>query len=294
MSLQLKIRDVAVTYPGGVRALDGVSLDLEAGMFGLLGPNGAGKSTLMRVLATLQDPDSGTVRLGDIDVLNDKPALRRHLGYLPQEFGFDPRWTPLGFLDHIATLKGVQDRAERTRTVTELLHRVNLWDARKRRLGGLSGGMKQRVGIAQAMIGNPSLIIVDEPTAGLDPTERRRFHDLLSEVSEQIVVLLSTHIVDDVRDLCRAMAIIDQGRIILTGDPREAVAAMRGKVWQATVDKSDVAMLSQRYDVISTRLFAGQTIVNVLAEAPPHASFGPAPATLEDVYFTALSGRSVG
>jgi len=288
----LSVRDVSVTYPGDVQALKGVNLEVPTGMFGFLGPNGAGKSTLMRILATLQEPDRGSVHLGQIDVVRDKRSVRRQLGYLPQEFGLDPRWSAMAFLDHVAVLKGILDGPARSRAIEELLHRVNLWDVRKRRMGTFSGGMKQRIGIAQAMLGSPSLIIVDEPTAGLDPAERRRFHDLLSELSENIVVLLSTHIVDDVRDLCRAMAIIDRGEILLTGDPHAEVARLEGRVWQMAVPRSEVGVFHDRYNVISTRLYAGSTVAHVLADEQPGEGFMPSPASLEDVYFTVLKQQA--
>lgn len=289
---QLAIRELALTYPGGVCALRGISMDIGPGMLGLLGPNGAGKSTLMRILATLQEPDAGTVRLGSVDLVRNKREIRRRLGYLPQEFGLDPRWTALAFLDHVAVLKGIVDPSTRHRVVTDLLQRVNLWDARKRRLGGFSGGMKQRVGIAQALLGDPSLIIVDEPTAGLDPEERRRFHDLLSELSESIIVILSTHIVDDVRELCPTMAIIDRGEILLMGDPNKEVAKLEGRVWQTTIVKSDVPSFTERFEVISSRLLAGRRVLQVLADDAPGELFRPTAPSLEDVYFTTLRRRA--
>lgn len=285
---RLQIRDLSVTYPGGVQALQEIDLDIPRGMFGLLGPNGAGKSTLMRILATLQRPDAGSVRLGEMDLLARPEDARRVLGYLPQEFGFHPRWSPRDFLDHFALLKGVHGRGERREVVEGLLHHVNLWDVRERRVGSFSGGMKQRLGIAQALIGNPELVVVDEPTAGLDPAERRRFHDLLAEVGERTVIILSTHIVEDVRDLCTEMAVIEQGRILLTGDPRGQVAALEGRVWEATLDKGDIPALRSRLAVISTRLYAGRTMVKVLADERPGDGFRPADPTLEDVYFRVL------
>src|SRR6185312_14137131 len=228
----LTIRDLSKTYPNGVRALQSVSLDIPNGMFGLLGPNGAGKSTLMRTIATLQDPDSGSIKLGDLDVLADKPGTRRVLGYLPQEFGVYPKVTAEAMLDHFAVLKGVTARGERRDLVDALLKQVNLFEVRKRKLGGFSGGMRQRFGIAQALIGNPKLVIVDEPTAGLDPEERQRFLNLLAEIGERVVVILSTHIVEDVTELCPRMAIIAEGRVRLAGEPRETIRSMEGRVWR--------------------------------------------------------------
>jgi ABC-type multidrug transport system ATPase subunit len=287
----LEVRSLSLRYPGGVQALREVTLSIQPGMFGLLGPNGAGKSTLMRVLATLQTPDRGSVRLGELDLVREKLAVRRRLGYLPQEFGFDPRWTALRFLDQMAVLKGVHPKHERANLVNALLERVNLWEERKRHISGFSGGMKQRLGIAQAMIGDPSLIIVDEPTAGLDPAERQRFHDLLSELSQRVIVILSTHIVDDVRELCRDMAIIDRGSILQTGDPQREVAKLAGRVWKTTVERTELAALRARHAVISTRLLAGSTIAHVLSEESPGPGFSLAEANLEDVYFAVLRSR---
>lgn len=287
----LEVRSLSLRYPGGVQALREVTLSIQPGMFGLLGPNGAGKSTLMRVLATLQTPDRGSVRLGELDLVREKLAVRRRLGYLPQEFGFDPRWTALRFLDQMAVLKGVHPKHERANLVNALLERVNLWEERKRHISGFSGGMKQRLGIAQAMIGDPSLIIVDEPTAGLDPAERQRFHDLLSELSQRVIVILSTHIVDDVRELCRDMAIIDHGSILQTGDPQREVAKLAGRVWKTTVERTELAALRASHAVISTRLLAGSTIAHVLSEESPGPGFSLAEANLEDVYFAVLRSR---
>ena len=280
-------------YPNGIQALRDVTLTVGPGMFGLLGPNGAGKSTLMRTLATLQDPDTGSVRLGDIDLLRDKHAVRKLLGYLPQEFGVYPKVKAIDLLDHLGRLKGLADRALRKETVEALLHRTNLWEARNRALGTYSGGMKQRFGIAQALIGDPRLLIVDEPTAGLDPEERVRFHDLLSEISESVIVLLSTHIVSDVSDLCSRMAIMHQGELRLVQQPADAVAALRGRLWERIVDKAEVARLSESLLVVSTRLVAGRTRVRVLADAAPGAGFVPADPELEDVYFAVRRGADV-
>jgi len=288
--MNLVIENLSKRYPNGVQALRDVTLTVGPGMFGLLGPNGAGKSTLMRTLATLQDPDAGSVRLGDLDLLRDKHSVRKLLGYLPQEFGVYPKVTAVDLLDHLARLKGLADRALRRATVDALLHRTNLWDARHRALGTFSGGMKQRFGIAQALIGDPRLLIVDEPTAGLDPEERVRFHDLLSEISESVIVLLSTHIVSDVSDLCSRMAIMHQGELRLVQQPSEAIAGLRGRLWERTVDRSEVARLGESLQLISTRLVGGRTRVRVLADGAPGPGFGPAEPELEDVYFAVRRG----
>jgi ABC-type multidrug transport system ATPase subunit len=286
--MELHIENLSKTYPNGVKALDEVSLTIPRGMFGLLGPNGAGKSTLMRTIATLQEPDSGNIRLGDLDVLHDKMAVRRHLGYLPQEFGVYPKISAYDMLDHIAILKGI--RKERKQLVEDLLKRVNLWDVRKKALGGFSGGMKQRFGIAQALIGDPQLIIVDEPTAGLDPGERNRFYNLLSEIGEQVIVILSTHIVEDVRELCSRMAIIDQGRVLFTGSPSEALSNVEKRIWSSTVSKSQVQELSSKLPVISTRMVGGQPVLHVFSENQPADGFELVKADLEDVFFTYIKG----
>ena len=291
--MNLVIENLSKWYPNGIQALRDVTLTVGPGMFGLLGPNGAGKSTLMRTLATLQDPDTGSVRLGDIDLLRDKHAVRKLLGYLPQEFGVYPKVKAIDLLDHLGRLKGLADRALRKETVEALLHRTNLWEARNRALGTYSGGMKQRFGIAQALIGDPRLLIVDEPTAGLDPEERVRFHDLLSEISESVIVLLSTHIVSDVSDLSSRMAIMHQGELRLVQQPADAVAALRGRLWERIVDKAEVARLSESLLVVSTRLVAGRTRVRVLADAAPGAGFVPADPELEDVYFAVRRGADV-
>jgi len=284
----LQIRDLSKTYANGVQALKGVDLDIPKGMFGLLGPNGAGKSTLMRTIATLQDADGGSILLDGQDMLADKTAARRRLGYLPQEFGVYPKVSAEAMLDHFAVLKGVTARGERKALVEALLQQVNLWQVRKRKLGTFSGGMRQRFGIAQALIGQPSLIIVDEPTAGLDPAERNRFLNLLAEVGENVVVILSTHIVEDVTDLCPRMAIIAGGQVRLAGEPREAIRALEGRVWRKTVDKSELAGHEQAHTVLSTRLVAGQPVIHVLADAAPDAGFAGVAADLEDVYFGEL------
>jgi ABC-2 type transport system ATP-binding protein len=290
-SFALSISGLCKTYPNGVQALADVSLDIPTGMFGLLGPNGAGKSTLMRTLATLQDADAGSARLGDIDVLRDKDAVRRILGYLPQDFGVYPKVSAEDMLDHLARLKGIAARATRREVVDSLLRRVNLWDVRKKALGGFSGGMRQRFGIAQALLGNPRLVIVDEPTAGLDPEERVRFHNLLAEIGENVIVILSTHIVSDVSDLCANMAIIDRGRVRLTGQPDKLTRALEGRVWQRAIARSDLDATRAALPVISTRLVAGRTLVNVVADASPGVGYTPVEATLEDVYFASIGGR---
>jgi ABC-type multidrug transport system ATPase subunit len=285
----LVIRGLSKTYGNGVRALHDVHLDIPPGMFGLLGPNGAGKSTLMRTIATLQEPDDGSIHLGQLDVLRHKDALRRVLGYLPQEFGLYPHLDAVTLLDHFARLKGIVDRSERKSVVDALLHRVNLWNERKKKLGGYSGGMRQRFGIAQALLGHPQLIIVDEPTAGLDPEERSRFLNLLAEIGEQVVVLLSTHIVEDVSDLCANMAIIAGGRVLETGQPRQAIDALHGRTWRKIIDKADIEGYRERLTVISTRLVGGRTVIHVFSENEPDASFASVDPDLEDVYFTTLA-----
>jgi ABC-type multidrug transport system ATPase subunit len=285
----LIIEALSHVYPGGTKALDDVNLTIPNGMYGLLGPNGAGKSTLMRIVATLQAPTSGFVRFGDIDVIKDPGALRRVLGYLPQDFGVYPRVSALDMLDHMAVLKGLADRRGRREQVEVLLRQVNLWEYRNKALAGFSGGMRQRFGIAQALIGAPSLIIVDEPTAGLDPEERNRFLNLLAEIGENVVVLLSTHIVADVADLCPAMAILSNGRIVREGAPSRLIAELAGRVWMKSVDKAELAAVGEAYPIISSRLFAGRTVIHVLADQDPGAGFSPTPGGLEDVYFSTLS-----
>jgi ABC-2 type transport system ATP-binding protein len=284
----LTIRNLSKTYPNGVRALRDVSLDIPNGMFGLLGPNGAGKSTLMRTIATLQDPDTGTIRLGNLDVLADKPATRRVLGYLPQEFGVYPKVSAEAMLDHFAVLKGVTRGGERRDLVAALLKQVNLWEVRKRKLGGFSGGMRQRFGIAQALIGDPKLVIVDEPTAGLDPEERQRFLNLLAEIGERVVVILSTHIVEDVTELCPRMAIIAEGQVRLTGEPHESIRSLEGRVWRRAIDKAALPQYRARMAVLSTRLSGGTTLIHVLADDRPEPGFESVAADLEDVYFGQL------
>ena len=281
----LVIDGLSKRYANGVQALKNVSLTIPAGMFGLLGPNGAGKSTLMRILATLQDADGGSARLGDLDVLTRKGEVRKVLGYLPQDFGFDPRSTPLSQLGLFAILKGMADPEERRGIVEGLLARVNLWEVRKRRFAELSGGMRQRFGIAAALLGAPKLLIVDEPTAGLDPAERRRFLNLLAEVAEEAVVVLSTHIVEDVSDLCAHVALIDKGQIVLAGSPEELTRQMEGEVWRKRVTRAELPGERAAHDVIDERLFRGDVIVRVHSRNRPDPSFEPATPTIEDVYF---------
>ena len=284
----LEIAGLTHVYGNGTRALDGVSLTVPTGMFGLLGPNGAGKSTLMRTVATLQTPTSGAIRCDDIDVIAEPERLRRTLGYLPQDFGVYPRVSAYDMLDHMAVLKGIGSTAERKATVEGLLNQVNLWGVRKKALAGFSGGMRQRFGIAQALIGNPRLIIVDEPTAGLDPEERNRFLNLLGEIGDNVVVILSTHIVEDVADLCPRMAVLAGGRILLEGAPLALIEATRGQVWQKTIARDELEAYRARYRVISTRLFAGRTVIHVMADAHPGDGFDPVAGGLEDLYFSTL------
>jgi ABC-2 type transport system ATP-binding protein len=291
MTVALEISGLSKTYPNGVQALAEVSLTIRPGMYGLLGPNGAGKSTLMRTLATLQDADAGTARLGDIDVLQNKDAVRRILGYLPQDFGVYPKVSAEELLDHLARLKGLNDRGTRRDVVATLLKQTNLYDVRRKALGGFSGGMRQRFGIAQALLGDPKLIIVDEPTAGLDPEERVRFHNLLTDIGENVIVILSTHIVSDVSDLCGEMAIINKGRVLLTGEPLALTEKLKGRVWQKAISRGDLDAVKAQLPVISTRLVSGRTLINVVGDGAPGEGFVPVEATLEDVYFAAISGR---
>jgi ABC-type multidrug transport system ATPase subunit len=284
----LTIDKLTHVYPNGVKALDAVSLDIPQGLYGLLGPNGAGKSTLMRTVATLQAPTSGSVRFDAIDVLAEPQMLRRKLGYLPQDFGVYPRVSALEMLDHLATLKGLANGKARRATVEHLLNQANLWTVRHKALSGFSGGMRQRFGIAQALIGDPSLIIVDEPTAGLDPEERLRFLNLLAEIGENVVVILSTHIVADVSDLCPRMAIIVDGRIVREGEPAALIAELKGRIWTKAIGRDELEACRARHEVISTRLFAGRTVVHVLADADPGEGFTPEEGGVEDVYFSTL------
>ena len=287
----LIIESLTHVYDNGVRALQDVDLVINPGMFGLLGPNGAGKSTLMRICATLQIPTSGHVRFDGIDVLQDPEGLRRVLGYLPQDFGVYPRVSAYRMLDHLAVLKGLSVASERKAAVEGLLAQVNLWESRHKALAGFSGGMRQRFGIAQALLGDPRLIIVDEPTAGLDPEERNRFLNLLAEIGEHVVVILSTHIVEDVADLCPAMAIICDGRIIRQGAPAQLVQGLNGRIWRKTIAKADLPAYSARHEVISTRLYAGRTVIHVLADSDPGDGFEPIPSGLEDLYFSTLTAN---
>ncbi|MGV8040266.1 MAG: ABC transporter ATP-binding protein [Thermoanaerobaculaceae bacterium] len=284
----LKIDGLSKTYPNGVRALRGVSLEIPNGMFGLLGPNGAGKSTLMRTIATLQEADEGSIAFGAIDVLRQKDEVRRLLGYLPQDFGVYPRVSAEAMLDHFAVLKGITDARQRRDVVDRLLRMTNLHDVRRRNLGTFSGGMKQRFGIAQALLGDPRLIIVDEPTAGLDPEERNRFLNLLGEIGENVVVILSTHIVADVAELCSRMAIISEGQVRLSGDPRTVLDDLRGKIWQKTVDKGELEGYRSDHTVISSRWSAGRVTIHVLSAEPLDHGFEPVEADLQDVYFSTL------
>jgi len=288
--MELKIQGLSKTYPNGVKALDNVSLTIPLGMYGLLGPNGAGKSTLMRTLATLQEPDAGTATLGDIDVLKQKEEVRRRLGYLPQDFGVYPRISAQDMLDHIALLKGIVNRKERKDIVAAMLQRCNLYDSRKKSLTSFSGGMRQRFGIAQALLGSPQLLIVDEPTAGLDPGERNRFYNLLAEIGEQVIVILSTHIVEDVMDLCTNMAIIHEGRVLFQGRPDEAIAQLKGKVWQRSITKTELPAFEEKYKIISSRLIGGRPFIHVLSEQALNSGFQPSTPDLEDVFFTKIRG----
>ena len=287
--MELGIRGVSKTYANGVQALKDVTLTIPAGMYGLLGPNGAGKSTLMRILATLQEADSGSVTFGEIDVLTRKDEVRRTLGYLPQEFGVYPKVSAESLLDHFAVLKGLTERRARREVVEELLRKTNLWDVRKQKLGGYSGGMRQRFGVAVALLGDPTLLIVDEPTAGLDPAERVRFLNLLSELGENSVVLLSTHIVEDVSELCTRMAIIDKGEILLEADPRRAVEDLAGRIWRRVIATNELPALEREHAVISTKLLAGRTVVHVYGDSSPGADFEPVKPDLEDVYFSTMT-----
>ncbi|SFU27427.1 ABC transporter ATP-binding protein [Pseudoduganella namucuonensis] len=289
--MELRIRNLSKTYANGVVALDNISLTIPAGMFGLLGPNGAGKSTLMRTLATLQECDSGSVFLGELDVLDEKDEIRRLLGYLPQDFGVYPKVTAYEMLDHFAVLKGLSGRGRRREVVDGLLQQTNLFDVRHQKLGTFSGGMRQRFGIAQALLGDPKLIIVDEPTAGLDPQERVRFHNLLSDIGDDRTVILSTHIVSDVADLCANMAIINKGHLLLTGRTQELIDDVSCKIWARFVDKKDLQQFQTRHAVISTRLLSGRTLIHVYSDDDPGDGFEEAIGDLEDLYFATIAGR---
>jgi len=284
----LEIANLSHTYANGTKALDDVSLSIPRGMYGLLGPNGAGKSTLMRTVATLQAPTAGSIKFGDIDVLAEADRLRRTLGYLPQDFGVYPRVSAYAMLDQLAVLKGITGSGDRRSVVESLLEQTNLWAVRNKSIAGFSGGMRQRFGIAQALIGNPDLIIVDEPTAGLDPEERNRFLNLLAGIGDNVVVILSTHIVDDVADLCPLMAVLANGRVQLEGKPTDLIAATRGRIWARTIDRSELEKYQESHEIISTRLFAGRSVIHVLADQKPEG-FEPVEGGLEDVYFSTLS-----
>jgi ABC-type multidrug transport system ATPase subunit len=284
----LTLRHLNKTYANGVHASNDISLDIPTGLFGLLGPNGAGKSTLMRTIATLQEPDCGTIHLDGVDVLRDPQSLRRKLGYLPQDFGVYPKVSALELLDHFAILKGLTQRGERKDAVEALLQQTNLWEARKRAVASYSGGMRQRFGIAQALLGAPRLVIVDEPTAGLDPDERNRFLNLLARVSEQVIVILSTHIVEDVTDLCTRMAVIGKGSVLVEGEPKAAIATLRGRIWRGAVSDAQLPELQQRYTVLSSRLVGGKPQINIYSDHQPDAGFTQVEPGLEDVYFLQL------
>ena len=291
--MELTIQNISKTYPNGVEALKNVSLKIGNGMFGLLGPNGAGKSTLMRTIAALQDSDEGTITVGDIDVSKDKQSLREILGYLPQEFGVYPKISANDLLDHLAVMKGITDTKQRKEVVESLLHQTNLWEAKDQKLGTYSGGMKQRFGIAQALIGDPKLIIVDEPTAGLDPMERNRFHNLLSEIGENVIVILSTHIVDDVSDLCNNMVIILNGEVHLVGEPIQLIKKLDQKVWKGLIEKSDLVEIEKENDVISSRLYLGKVQVRIFSESPMQNGFESVSPEIEDLYFATINGLSI-
>ncbi|WP_350284469.1 ABC transporter ATP-binding protein [uncultured Croceitalea sp.] len=289
---KLSITNLSKTYDNGVKALDAISLEISKGMFGLLGPNGAGKSTLMRTLATLQEPDEGTVTLGSYNVLRQKDDVRTILGYLPQQFGLYPRVSAETLLNHLAVLKGITHKKERKEIVKALLQKTNLYDVRRQNLGGFSGGMKQRFGIAQALLNNPKLLIVDEPTAGLDPAERNRFYNLLSELGENTVVILSTHIVDDVKELCTDMAIINKGKVLKKGNPLKLIAQLEGKVYQKTIQKNELATYKRLYNVISVKFFQGEPIIHIICDEHPNNDFISIKADLEHVYFSQIHYNS--
>jgi len=291
--MDLEIKNLSKTYGNGVRALADVTMTIGRGMYGLLGPNGAGKSTLMRTIATLQEADSGSITLGGIDVLSQKTEVRRILGYLPQEFGVYPKISAQAMLEHIAMLKGITKRGERKELVAAMLNRVNLFQHRKKAISGYSGGMKQRFGIAQALLGDPKLVIVDEPTAGLDPGERNRFYNLLAEIGENVIVILSTHIVQDVKELCTQMAIIHEGELRFAGPPSVAEAELGGKVWQKSVEKSDLEGLRETHDVLSTKLVAGRPLVHICCDTNPGDGFELIDADLEDVFFSKIQARPI-
>ncbi|MFY9310814.1 MAG: ABC transporter ATP-binding protein [Bacteroidia bacterium] len=287
--MKLSINNLSKTYSNGLKALDNITMEIGSGMFGLLGPNGAGKSSLMRTIATLQEPDTGTVMLGDIDVIKQKAEVRKILGYLPQDFGFYPKVSAIDMLDHFAILKGIANPKERKEVCDALLNQTNLYEARKRNIGDYSGGMRQRFGIAQALLGNPKLVIVDEPTAGLDPMERNRFHNLLSEIGENIIVILSTHIVEDVRNLCSNMVIMNQGKVLLSGQPAKTISDMDGKIWSKLIDKEQLTDHKNNFKVISTKVVEGKIQIHVYHPTQPDASFNATATDLEDVYFATIT-----
>lgn len=289
--MELKINNISKTYSNGVQALKDVNLTIPTGMYGLLGPNGAGKSTLMRILASLQEPDQGSISLGDIDVLKQKDEVRKTLGYLPQEFGVYPKSRAEDLLNHFAILKGIADKKVRKEVVEALLRQTNLWDKRRQKLGGYSGGMKQRFGVAVALLGNPKLMIVDEPTAGLDPAERVRFLNLLSELGENSVVILSTHIVEDVSELCTRMAIIDRGQILMEADPLKAIIGLKGQIWRKVINKNLLSEVEREHKVISTKLLSGRTVVHIYSSTNPGNGFEVVEPDLEDVYFNTMAGH---
>lgn len=287
--MNLTISNLSKTYSNGLKALSNINMEISSGMFGLLGPNGAGKSSLMRTIATLQEADSGSITLGDIDVLKQKAEVRKVLGYLPQDFGFYPKVSAMDMLDHFAVLKGISNSKERKAICEALLNQTNLYEARKRNIGDYSGGMRQRFGIAQALLGNPKLVIVDEPTAGLDPMERNRFHNLLSEIGENIIVILSTHIVEDVRNLCSNMAIMNQGTVLLYGKPAQTIEDMKGKIWMKLIDKEQLSELKAQHKVISTKVVEGKIQVHVFSTSQPDGGFTAVTTDLEDVYFATIT-----
>lgn len=289
--MELKITNLSKTYPGGLKALSNINLEISNGMFGLLGPNGAGKSSLMRTIATLQEPGEGTIFLDDLDVINNKEEMRKVLGYLPQDFGFYPKVTAEDMLNHFAVLKGITHKSQRKEVCDALLHQTNLYEVRKRYIGEYSGGMRQRFGIAQALLGSPKLIIVDEPTAGLDPQERNRFHNLLSEVGENIIVILSTHIVEDVSNLCSKMAVMNLGRLMFNGKTTEALDVLQGRIFEASIEKEELAEYREKYNVISTHVAEGKIIVHVVSDQLPAAKFIAMDASLEDVYFSYIHSK---
>ncbi len=287
--MKLTITDLSKTYDNGVQALQNVSLEISKGMFGLLGPNGAGKSTLMRTIATLQDADGGSIFLDDLDVQAQKHPVRKVLGYLPQQFGVYPKMTAEFLLHHFAVLKGITNKSDRKEIVNALLHKTNLYEVRKRKLGGFSGGMKQRFGIAQALLNSPTLLIIDEPTAGLDPKERNRFYNLLGEIAEDAIVILSTHIVDDIKELCTQMAIINKGKVVLQGNPLQLIEQLNGKVYQKSIQRTEVAAYKKAYQVVNDKLFLGKPIIQIISEENPGNGFTAVEATLEEVYFSQIN-----